>query len=229
MHQQIAITLFGLASTAVAIYSPEQLNSLRALNSHNIAVRQDQDDTDNDGDDAIETGACISSAQSIIAEVPSVTGALSTYLDNYYSTAVITETAVLCTQTPDVPSSLSSSYSSYDQAASSWYADNSDDIEELATVCATETGELATQLTIALDYLTAVSAMCASFSATATPTSSMGSSKTSSESEATATSTDSGSDATSSSTPDTAAAVRPTGVIVGAVAAAGILGAAIAL
>ncbi|CAJ2501409.1 Uu.00g042620.m01.CDS01 [Anthostomella pinea] len=233
MYAQAALAVLGLASTAAATYHPSQLNSLRDLNNKNgLAARQDDSDSSSSatGDDGI-SDACTTSAYMVLASIPTPTGDLSAYLSSFVATADLSDVtdaaSVLCDVTAGMPTSLSSAYSSYDMAASSWYSSNSADIQSLISSCA---GDMGAELTMAVSAVESYTSSGCSGSVAAMTSgltsSSTGSSKTSgSGSTGGATATSSG----ASTSVETGAASRPTGLIAGAVAAAGFLGAAVML
>lgn len=128
MYSSSLLTVGALASTAAATYDPRVL--ARMGGSHlehdevNVAARQD---------DAL--GDCTVGAFSLFNSVPTPTGELLSYLAEFQATADLSDPTALCEVTA-VPTSLSSAYSSYDQAASSWVSEHADDISSVVEVCA---------------------------------------------------------------------------------------------
>ncbi|KAI0600128.1 hypothetical protein F4775DRAFT_590849 [Biscogniauxia sp. FL1348] len=267
MHiQAAAIALLGLASTAVATYSPSQLNRLRAVHSglapSTVQARQAVSY-------ATLAPACTSSALAIVDGMPYATGALAQFLDSFDATAAADADAAnptnLCAVTAALPASLRGPYSAYDQQASAWYAANSGGIQALLTSCGN--GALGVQLTQAVSALQSYTAVGCSGSldtptltvVLAVPTSAVPTATASSAAAAgtisagfvgglpptttpitsfsSSTTTTTNTTITDSATAASAtmssisqdAAVRPTGVLAGAMAAAGLLGAAMVL
>ncbi|KAI1397375.1 hypothetical protein F4819DRAFT_86386 [Hypoxylon fuscum] len=209
MLSQTALTFLGLASTALATYSPEALKSLRDLSQGDVVrveVRQAQSTaTTTETAGSLE---CTASALSIITDAPTPPSNLVSYFESFVSTADLSNPSVLCQITQNIPQSVSSDYSSYDQQASSWFSKHSSEIQDLASKCGdNENAASVSQVVSALDAYAGASC-----------TSSLGSLGASATGAA-----------NGGSSVSTALAARPTGIIAGAVAAAGFLGAAVAL
>ncbi|KAI1639918.1 hypothetical protein F4809DRAFT_655055 [Biscogniauxia mediterranea] len=285
MHIQLAVTLLGLASTAVATYSPEQLNNLRAVHDRLASTTTDTTTTTTTAAVVVQAPrqvsyatlgpACASSALAIVDAMPYATGALALFLDSFDAAA--DDPTNLCAVTAALPASLRAPYTALDRQASAWYAAHSAGIQRLLTSCGS--GALGAQLTRAVAALqsytaagcegplttptvslvlleaapTSSAAPTASSAAVATTTmpgfvgglppntttwviSSSSSSTSTTANNTTTITTDSATAAaaaaaasatTSSISQD--AAVRPTGVLAGAMAAAGLLGAVMML
>lgn len=218
-------TAAALAGTAAAIYSPQQLNRVRSLDQGVPQRRQD--------DSSNSAFACQASAFSILGDIPTPTPPLLSYLLSFAATANPTDPAALCAATSALPTSLASAYSSYDEAASSWYVGHSGDIAQLASDCASDgVAQSLTQAITALESYTAgdctgtapteaagLTSLIPMINATAT-----GATATTTGSSSGAGSQGGGSASEMSSVPQ-AGAARPTGVIAGAMAAAGFIGA----
>ncbi|KAI4858827.1 hypothetical protein F4820DRAFT_200545 [Hypoxylon rubiginosum] len=182
MRSHTALALLGLASTALATFSPQALNSLRGLRREHVVVevrevaaREPQATPD-------DATACASSALALLTDVPLPESDLLSYL----MTATATDA---CQASRDVPQSLSSAFSSYDAEASSWLSAHSGAVQQFATACQDD-AEAATVNSIVSAFASNTAAGCSV---------------------------------------STGLAARPTGVVAGVVAAAGLLGAAVAL
>ncbi|KAI1870980.1 hypothetical protein JX265_006020 [Neoarthrinium moseri] len=194
--ESILVALVGFASTASAAYDPRALNGIQNLKP-GVAVRQ-------------EGTACTASALSIAASIPTPTGELLSLLSSYAATADVTNPTQACEITAAIPSSLSSQYSSYDSAVSSWYDGESSNIADLISKCSSD--PLAQTISSAIGDLNAYTASgCSGLTATGTQ---------SVQSE-----TGSASSVPSTTTPATAGVPKPTAAIAGAAAAAGFIGA----
>ncbi|KAK9420787.1 hypothetical protein SUNI508_00878 [Seiridium unicorne] len=193
----LVVAVAGLTSTAVATYHPEALRGLQNIKP-GVAVRQ-------------EGVKCTASLVSLAASVPTPSPELSSALQQYVSTAAVTNPTAVCAVTTAFPSSLSSQYSSYDSAVSSWYNKESSDIDALISSCSTESNVQTIASVVSL--FSAYDSVCAS------ATSSGASSSTGSATAPT------GSGATSSTSSSTAGAPKQTGMVAGAMAAAGFIGA----
>ncbi|KAH9990387.1 hypothetical protein F4779DRAFT_258110 [Xylariaceae sp. FL0662B] len=205
--------VLGLASAALATYSPQHLQNLRDLHVERdvVEVRQATPSPTASGTGGSGIG-CQLSAVSLLGSVPTPTGALQSYLQSAATvsgSAAVTNPTALCQVTASLPQSLSADYSSYDSAASSWYSQHVSDLSALASSCSNDLPVDPKTISAILSYATA-SNPCSGV-ATASPTSG-----------------DGASDAASSSTSSISVggAARPTGIVAGAVAAAGFLGAA---
>ena len=119
--------LFALAGSAVASYTPQQLQRARDLEA-GLQARQDVEDFE----------GCQLSLGSVAAALPTPTGELGSYLTSFYATADPTDPAVFCEITSAMPADLSSAYESYDRAASSWISEYVDVAERLSSVCGGE-------------------------------------------------------------------------------------------
>ncbi|KAI1445290.1 hypothetical protein F5Y02DRAFT_386644 [Annulohypoxylon stygium] len=192
VSKNIVATL-GLASTALATYSPEALKSLRNLRMEHVVVevREAQSSSSSSSSDDDVSSACLSSAEAIITDAPTPNDNLISFFMSFANTADFSNPSALCQLTAAVPSSLSADYSSYDQQASSWLSAKSSSITALASQCADSEGAASiSQVVSALEIYVAEGC-------------------TSSVSKG--------------------LAARPTGLVAGAVAAAGVLGAAAVL
>ncbi|KAI1488079.1 hypothetical protein F5X96DRAFT_680752 [Biscogniauxia mediterranea] len=264
MYIQLVVTLLGLVSTAVATYSPEQLNNLRAAHDRLVAsptTTTTMMQAPRQVSYATLAPSCASSALAIVDAMPYATGALALFLDSFDAA---TDPTNLCAVTAALPASLRGPYSALDRQASAWYATNSAGIQRLLTSCGNAAlGAQLTRAVAALQAYTArgcegdlatptlslvLSAAPTASSAgavvatmvgfvgglppnTTTPFTSSSSSSTSTTTNIT-TSTDSATAAAASATTSSIsqdAAVRPTGVLAGAMAAAGLLGAVMML
>ncbi|KAI8958935.1 hypothetical protein F5Y11DRAFT_334619 [Daldinia sp. FL1419] len=205
MVSQVTLAFLGLASTVAATYSPNQLRNYHNLRQerHVVEVRQVESES---GSAAIPTitqsPECISALAPLGSDVPDIDSDLLEYMASFAATADTANPTVLCGAT-SVPQSLSSQYSSYDKAASSWLSAHSKDLEAAATACSDSDPE--------------VSQAVASISAF------LGDS-------CGATTTGAGKDgAAAETTASPGLAARPTGLVAGAMAAAGALGVAVLL
>ncbi|KAI1409043.1 hypothetical protein F5Y13DRAFT_171049 [Hypoxylon sp. FL1857] len=186
------VAILGLASGALATYSPQALKQLRDLRQEHVVVEVRQ--AQSSGATVTETGLsgeCTSSAFSLITAAPTPPPALESYFDSFLSTADLTNPSILCQASQDVPQSLSADFSSYDQQASSWLNAHTSQINDLASKCAGDSN--------APVVSSAVSVLEAYISNGCHGTGSPG------------------------------LAARPTGMVAGAVAAAGMLGVAVML
>ncbi|XXG95021.1 hypothetical protein Hte_001281 [Hypoxylon texense] len=181
MRPYASLALLGLASTALATFSPQALRSLRDLRREHVVVEVRQVAARAPQATADAT-ACASSALVLLTDVPVPSGDLLSYL------ASVTATDA-CEISRDVPQSLSSAYSSYDQEASSWLSAHSGEIQQFASSCQDD-AEVATVNSLVSAFASNTAAACSV---------------------------------------STGLAARPTGVVAGVVAAAGLLGAAVAL
>ncbi|KAI2614020.1 uncharacterized protein GGS25DRAFT_469995 [Hypoxylon fragiforme] len=209
LSKTTTLAVLGLASTAMALNHPNALRSLNSLREEHVVVEVRQAET-TESATVTESGAsnlaCASSALAIITDAPEPPDNLLSYFSSWAQTADLTDPAALCAVTADVPQSLSSDYSAYDQQASSWFAKHSSDVAALASQCGdTEDAASVSQIVYALSAY-------------------VGSNCTGTLSTGTATGTAAGASST-----QTGAAARPTGFVAGAMAAAGFLGVAAAL
>ncbi|KAI2640795.1 hypothetical protein GGS26DRAFT_177994 [Hypomontagnella submonticulosa] len=214
MVSRTTLALLGLASTAAATYSPEGLKKLHGLRQEHVVVEVRQAQS---SDFAIPTGTspieCTTSLLSIITDIPTPPPKVESYLSQFASTADLTDPAVICEVTK-VPESVSADYSSYDQAASSWFNKHNSEIDALASKCAgDEYVASIDQAVSALNIYIGNGCSGTLGAPGATTTTGTGSGSTAGASAA-------------STSPSTALAARPTGIVAGAVAAAGVLGAA---
>ncbi|KAI1089076.1 hypothetical protein F5B19DRAFT_468662 [Rostrohypoxylon terebratum] len=200
------VAVLGLTSTALATYSPEALKNLRDLRAEHVVVevREAQPSSSSSSSNADSvSSACSSSAEAIITDAPTPPANLETFFMSFVETVDFEDSSVLCQLTAAVPSSLSVAYSSYDQQASSWLSAKSGSISALASQCADSEGAASiAQVVTALEVYVAAGCTGAASSGTS-----------------------SGAGASTSSV-SKALAARPTGIFAGAVAAAGVLGAA---
>ncbi|XDG09970.1 hypothetical protein ABKA04_009585 [Annulohypoxylon sp. FPYF3050] len=189
MVSKNVVAILGLASTALATYSPEALKSLRNLRMEHVVVEVREAQSSSSDDDV--SSSCLSSAEAIITDAPMPNDNLISFFMSFANTADFSNPSALCQLTAAVPSSLSADYSSYDQQASSWLSAKSSSITALASQCADSEGAASiSQVVSALEIYVAEGC-------------------TSSVSKG--------------------LAARPTGLVAGAVAAAGVLGAAAVL
>ncbi|KAI6085489.1 hypothetical protein F4821DRAFT_150386 [Hypoxylon rubiginosum] len=179
MRSYNTLALIGLASTALATFSPQALKNLRDLHQEHVVVEVRE--VAGRAPATADATACASSALSLITDVPLPSDDLVSYL----ATASATD---VCQLSKDIPQSLSAEYSSYDQEASSWLSQHSSEIQAFATSC--QDAEDVATINSVISALASNTAGCSV---------------------------------------STGIAARPTGVIAGAVAAAGLLGAAVAL
>ncbi|KAI1801850.1 hypothetical protein F4811DRAFT_532599 [Daldinia bambusicola] len=197
MVSQATLAFLGLASTAAAAFSPLQLRNLNDLRYERVVVEVRQ--ASSELPTITQSPECESALQPLGSDVPSVAPELLEYMESFMATADTNNPTVLCEAT-QVPQSLSSQYSSYDQAASSWLSKHSSDLEAAATKC--NNGEDAS-VTEAIESIKQFLADdCGATGATGS------------------------SGAAASSTVSPALAARPTGMVAGAFAAAGALGVA---
>ncbi|KAI5921704.1 hypothetical protein F4810DRAFT_677441 [Camillea tinctor] len=259
MYIQATLAILGLASTAVATFSPEQLNNLRAAHDKLVPTSTVQP---RQVSYATLPPACTTSALSIVNSMPYATGDLARYLDSFDATVANPANPTnFCAVTAALPATLQGPYSAFDQQASTWYSSNSAQIQSLLTSCGN--GELAmhlTEMVSALESYTAAGctgslstpgltlslATPVSTSAAATSTAAAGvatgfvgilpsltEATTAISSSSTATTNQTSSDnavaASATSSVDQGAAARPTGALAGAMAAAGLLGAVMML
>ncbi|KAI1498828.1 hypothetical protein F5X99DRAFT_411655 [Biscogniauxia marginata] len=246
MYTQIALAFFGLASTAAATYSPHQLSNLRSLHPDPVSPVQARQDNSNSDDGNTLDPACTTSALSILSSIPTPASDLSDFLATFGASASASapsDPAVLCSVTAALPSSLQAPYSSYDAAASSWYGSNSEGIQGLLTSCGGgELGAYVTQVVSALQAYTAagcsgtLSTPAATFpvpgglnTSVVTGTGTTGAATATATDGSSGSGTGAGENAAPTSSVSLDAAPRPTGVLAGAIAAAGLLGAAMML
>ncbi|KAK7752769.1 hypothetical protein SLS62_005321 [Diatrype stigma] len=246
MYYQSALLAAALTGMTAATYNAHQLNGVRSLQAgaeggNSLPRRQDAYASVSDSDSASASSAlaCQESVFAILGDLPTPTPALVSYLLSFAATADPTDPAALCAVTSALPTSLASAYSSYDQAASSWYSGHSAEMAQLASDCAGDVAgaggaQALTQAITALESYTAgdctgtlptgaagLTSMIPLLNATATATATNGSGVgVTAAPTGGATPPASG---TGSSIVQGAAA-RPTGVIAGAMAAAGLLG-----
>ncbi|KAI0377995.1 hypothetical protein F5Y04DRAFT_262736 [Hypomontagnella monticulosa] len=221
MVSQVTLALLGLASTAVATYSPEGLKKLHNLRAEHVVVevRQAQSSDDLLLPTSTAPLECTTSLVSIITDVPTPPANVESYLSQFGATADLTNPAVLCEVTK-VPASISADYSSYDQAASSWFNKHSSEIDALASKCAGDEYVASVEQAMSALNIYIGNGCSGTLGAPgATTTSAGGSGDASGGASGNAQST----------SPSTALAARPTGMVAGAVAAAGVLGAAVLL
>ena len=223
--------LFALAGSAVATYTPQQLNRVRDLEA-DLEARQDDTDFQ----------ACQDSLSSVAGALPTPTGDLGSYLDNFYATANPTDPAVFCELTSSMPSNLRSEYTSYDQAASSWIDEYVSVMGEVVDTCGGEDAAASALLGLASAIESYTAADCAGTFPTdvaeitsilpiagggvtigPTPTGGNSPSETGSGSSGDREDSSNQEDSDSDSPPPNAAA-RPSGVIAGAMALAGVIG-----
>ncbi|RYP03984.1 hypothetical protein DL764_004755 [Monosporascus ibericus] len=217
--------LLLLAAGTAAAYRPDQLNGVRNLQQPGVQARQ--------------TGSideCTSSAFAIISSAPTANSDLVDYLETFAVTADLADPTVFCEITSALPTSLSSAYFSYDEAVSSWYSGQSSNIVEFVSNCAGE--DMATSVTEIVSIFESYTAddCTGTLPPEASDLSIMveggglsplifpTADATVTDAPApTGTSDETGSEQTTSI--EQAAAARPTGVIAGAIAAAGFIGA----
>ncbi|RYP46340.1 hypothetical protein DL768_007446 [Monosporascus sp. mg162] len=215
--------LLLLAAGTAAAYRPHQLNAVRNLQQPGVQARQNG-----------SIAECTSSAFAIISSAPTPNSDLINYFETFAVTADLANPTVFCEITSALPTSLSSAYFSYDEAASSWYSEQSSNIVELASNCAGEA--VATTVTEIVSILASYTAGdCTgtlppeastmieggALSSLIFPTA--GATVTDGPASPTDTPNETGSVETTSI--EQAAAARPTGVVAGAIAAAGFIGA----
>lgn len=240
MYYQSAL-LAALAGITAATYNPHQLNGVRSLQERGGGVEgglpRRQDDSSNS---ALE---CQASVFAILSDLPTPTPPLVSYLASFAATANPTDPAALCAVTSALPTSLTSAYSSYDRAASSWYSGHSAEVAQLASDCAgagAGGAQALTEAITALETYTAggctgtlpteaagLTSLIPLVNATATNGTGAGAGA---GAGTTATPTGPSASGTGSQGGNTSsiaqgAAARPTGVVAGAMAAAGLLGA----
>ncbi|KAI1466932.1 uncharacterized protein F4812DRAFT_433250 [Daldinia caldariorum] len=202
MVSQATLAFLGLASTAVATLSPLQLRNLNDLRYERVVVEVRQVSSSfSELPTATQNPECESALQPLGSDVPTVAPELLAYLESFVATADTNNPTILCEATK-VPQSLSSQYSSYDQAASSWLSKHSSDLEVIATKCKNDEDASVTEAIESIKGFLADN--CGATSGAA-------------------------SGAAVSSTVSPALAARPTGMVAGAVAAAGALGVAVLL
>ncbi|KAK7946159.1 uncharacterized protein PG986_010480 [Apiospora aurea] len=217
MYNQVLLSaaVAGLASTVGATYNHAAANQLRDLTQPaHVVPRQPAQSGSSD---------CVESAMKLFTELPQPTGALLSYYES--ATADITATAVptdlgqVCAMaaTESLPSSLSAPLSSYESTLVGWYSSHTSDIAQLMSVCSAEPiVSSAEQLLAQITKEPACSSLLASATgALATPTASGSGSGSSAGAGG----------AAQTSSPSQAAAPKATGLVAGAVAAAGFLGA----
>ncbi|KAK8070493.1 hypothetical protein PG997_010696 [Apiospora hydei] len=211
MYNQVLLSaaVAGLASTVGATYNHAAANQLRDLTQPaHVVPRQPAQSGSSD---------CVQSAMKLFTELPQPTGALLSYYES--ATAEITATAVptdlgqVCAMaaTESIPSSLSAPLSSYESTPG----------RLLMSVCSADPiVKSAEQLLAQITKEPACSSLLASATgALATPTATGSGSGSGSGSSAGA------GGAAQTSSPSQAAAPKATGLVAGAVAAAGFLGA----
>ncbi|KAI0173348.1 hypothetical protein GGR52DRAFT_382356 [Hypoxylon sp. FL1284] len=149
MRSYSALALLGLASSAVATFSPQVLNNLRSLHEERfvVEVREVSPRADEDA------SACASSAMALVTEIPLPSDDLLSYL----ATATATDA---CDFSSHIPQSLSSEYSAYDKSASSWISQHTDELSEFATKCG-DSGDVSS-LNAAISSFTAGAGVCSS-------------------------------------------------------------------
>ncbi|KAI2619245.1 hypothetical protein GGR54DRAFT_135689 [Hypoxylon sp. NC1633] len=221
MLSQTALALLGLASTAVATYSPRALKNVHDLRAEHVVVevRQALESSTPTSTSSADSLECTTSALSLITDAPTPDAKLMSYFMNFATTANLENSSVLC-QITQVPQSISADYSSYDQAVSSWVNKHSSDFVALASKCGGgEQAASVSQVVSALnDY---VAAGCSSSAGGSSPTQSAAGQSGSGQSAA--------GQSSSTHSVSSGLAARPTGIVAGAVAAAGVLGFAAAL
>ena len=222
---------FVLAGSAAATMSPRQLGRMQGLGA-GLEARQDSADRE----------ACQESYSSIAVALPSPAGDLGEYLTSFYATADPTDPAALCQITSDMPESLSSAYASYDSAASSWIDEYVSVAGELASSCggaaeaASVLGDLAESIAsytaedCSGDFPTDVADLTSLIPIVgATPTGGDAPSETGSgnggDNQGDSDNSGDSENSNDSDSPDESSAARPTGVIAGAMALAGVIGA----
>ncbi|OTB14156.1 hypothetical protein K445DRAFT_319343 [Daldinia sp. EC12] len=195
MVSQVTLALLGLASTAAATFNPLQLKSLNGLRAERVVVEVRQVSSSQGTPTFSElptltpNAECESALEPLGADVPTPAPALFDYMESFMSTADISDPTVLCDAASQVPQSLSSQYSEFDQAASTWLSKHSSELEVAATKCSSDDASV-NQAVESIKYF--LNDGCGAASTTATP----------------------------------GLAARPTGMVAGAVAAAGALGVA---
>ena len=225
--------LLALAGSVVATYTPQQLNRVRDLEA-GIEARQDADDFQE----------CQDSLSSVAGALPTPTGDLGSYLNDFYATANPTDPAVFCEITSSMPSSLRSEYTSYDEAASSWIDEYVSVMGELVSTCGGEDAAASALLELASAIESYTAADCAGTfptdaaeitsllpiaggGVTAGPTPTGGDSPSETGSGGNGDREDSSDqDDSDSDNPPQNAAARSGGVIAGALALAGVVGVA---
>ncbi|KAI0135015.1 hypothetical protein F4814DRAFT_6820 [Daldinia grandis] len=199
MVSQITLAFLGLASTAVATYNPLQLRNLHNLRQEHVVVEVRQATS---GEPELPTitqsPECVSALEPLGSDVPDVPAELLSYMASFAATADTSNPTILCEAT-QVPQSLSSQYSSYDQAASSWLSKHSSDLEAAATKCGGGDAQVSEAIASISAFL-GDSCGASSGAGNAGPT-----------------------------TASPGLAARPTGMVAGAMAAAGALGVAVLL
>ncbi|KAI2776175.1 hypothetical protein F4815DRAFT_364298 [Daldinia loculata] len=205
MVSQVTLAILGLASTAVATYSPLQLRNLHNLRQEHVVVEVRQATSDEPELPTItQSPECVSALAPLGSDVPDVPPELLSYMESFAATADTSNPTILCEAT-QVPQSLSSQYSSYDQAASSWLSKHSSDLQAAATKC----GGSDAQVSQAVASISAFLGDGCGASSSAGSAGSAGS--------------------VGSTTASPGLAARPTGLVAGAMAAAGALGVAVLL
>ncbi|KAI1775667.1 hypothetical protein F4818DRAFT_384712 [Hypoxylon cercidicola] len=199
MRSYTSIALLGLASTTLATFSPQALKNIRDLTREHVVVEVREVVARSPQDQADAT-ACASSALALLTDIPLPS---DTGLVSFLATATETDE---CKLSSDVPQSLLSAFNSYDQAASSWLSAHSSEIQVFATACQDDAD------------VASVNSVISGFA-----------SNTAGCSPSTASVASTASAASVASTTSSGLAARPTGVLAGVVAAAGLLGAAVAL
>ncbi|KAI1382452.1 hypothetical protein F4677DRAFT_401947 [Hypoxylon crocopeplum] len=200
MLAQITLAVLSL-STAAAAWSPPALKNIRA---EPVVVEVRQAETTGTATESAGVLECASSALNIITDAPEPPAALQSYIVSFASTADPNDASALCQITKDMPASLTSAYSSYNSAASSWLVQHSSEIDAFGSKCGDAEGAATAQgIFSSLDSY--ASGVCAG-ATDASPTA-----------------------AGASSSVSTGLAARPTGMVAGAVAAAGLFGVAAVL
>ncbi len=210
----------ALAGTAAATYSPHQLNGVRNLQAGDIAARQGPIEGHNSSTE------CRESVFSIMNDIPTPTSDLVNYLQTFIATAHPTDPAALCAVTSSLPTSIASAYSSYDQAASSWYSEHSSEIAQLASSCGRDgSAQFLTEAITALESYTAAGCTGSPPTAVANITSLIPTSLATATGASNATISQTGSSSSQTLSTSQAAAAKPTGMVAGVMAAAGFIGA----
>lgn len=171
------------------------------------------------------TGAdCTSAALSILASLPTPTGELFSALSSYVVTADIADPTALCAASQALPASLTSQFTVWEGQVSSWYSSESSQISAVVSSCTSD--PIVQTVAFATSELQAYAASgCSGLvgaGSTTTSTSTTGGTATATVTKGTSTTGRSTGTAVS-----TAAATKPTGVLAGACAVAGFLGAVV--